>query len=80
MKQNVEVYTQPDCPPCKVVKQYLDHHNISYEEFDVSTDMDARNRMINEFEAYSTPTIRVGEELVIGFDLKKLASLLSIED
>lgn len=79
MKHNVEVYTQPDCPPCKVVKEFLNHHSISFKEFDVSEDMDARNRMIHEFEAYSTPTIRVGDELVIGFDLKKLSQLLEIQ-
>lgn len=80
MMENVEVYTQPDCPPCKVVKQFLEHHSVSYKEFDVSVDMAARDRMVNEFQSYSTPTVRVGEELVVGFDLSKLQTLLGISD
>ena len=33
--EKIEVYTQPDCPPCVIVKEFLKHNNIAYEEFDV---------------------------------------------
>ncbi|TYR79868.1 NrdH-redoxin [Priestia megaterium] len=76
--KKVEVYTQPSCPPCQIVKQFLQHHQISYTEFDVSTDSIARDRMISEFESYSTPTVRVDDELVKGFDLQRLEHLLGL--
>lgn len=33
--RKIEVYTQPDCPPCVIVKEFLKHNNVVYEEFDV---------------------------------------------
>ncbi len=33
--KKIEVYTQPDCPPCVIVKEFLKHNNVAYEEFDV---------------------------------------------
>ncbi|MFC3884294.1 glutaredoxin domain-containing protein [Bacillus songklensis] len=77
MKQ-VEVYTQPSCPPCQIVKEFLKHHQVSYIEYDITKDAKAKDRMVNAFRAYSTPTVKVDEELVIGFDLKRLESLLGL--
>jgi glutaredoxin 3 len=77
MKQ-VEVYTQPSCPPCQIVKEFLKHHQISYVEYDITKDANAKKRMLNTFQSYSTPTVKVGEELVIGFDLQRLERLLEL--
>lgn len=76
--KRVSVYTQPDCPPCQIVKQYLDHHEIDYTVLDVSKDAKARNKMVNEFKSFSTPTVTVDEEIVAGFDLQKLEKLLEL--
>ncbi|MBM7703405.1 glutaredoxin domain-containing protein [Metabacillus iocasae] len=78
MSKTVEVYTQPACPPCQVVKQFLTHYNVPFVEFDVSKDQSARNRMLNEFQSYSTPTVRVGSDIVKGFDLQQLEALLEL--
>jgi glutaredoxin 3 len=77
-EKTVTVYTQPDCPPCKVVKEFLRHHQIDFEEFDVSKDKAARNRLINVYRSYSTPTIVVGDEVVTGFDLQALEKILGL--
>lgn len=77
-KKRVDVYTQPDCPPCQIVKQFLDHNHITYTVYDVSKDQQARNKMIEEFKSYSTPTVSVDGEIVAGFDLQKLEKLLNL--
>ncbi|MDT2047524.1 NrdH-redoxin [Priestia aryabhattai] len=76
--KNVELYTQPSCPPCEIVKQFLKHNNISYKEYDVSKDVKARNRMIEVFQSYSTPTVKVNDDVVKGFDLQTLEKLLDL--
>jgi len=78
--KKVTVYTQPSCPPCQVVKKFLDHHQISYIEKDVSIDLDARTTLINELQSTSTPTVTVDDAVVTGFDLQKLEKLLEIEN
>ena len=76
--RSIELYTQPACPPCEIVKQFLQHHHVSYKEFDVSKAASARKRMTTELESYSTPTIRVDQEIIRGFDLQALEKLLNI--
>lgn len=80
MKKVVTVYTQPSCPPCQVVKQFLDHHQVSYIEKDVSVDDEAREKLVNELNSTSTPTITVNDQIVTGFDLKKLEELLELNE
>ncbi|MGP6148950.1 glutaredoxin domain-containing protein [Priestia flexa] len=76
--KNVELYTQPACPPCEIVKLFLKHNNISYKEYDVSKDIAARNRMIEVFQSYSTPTVKVNNDVIKGFDLQTLEKLLDL--
>ncbi|QNF29293.1 glutaredoxin family protein [Metabacillus elymi] len=80
MKKVVIVYSQPSCPPCQVVKQFLNHHNVSYIEEDISVDTDARDKLVNELLSTSTPTITVDDQVVAGFDLKKLEELLDLRE
>jgi glutaredoxin-like YruB-family protein len=78
MEKVVIVYTQPSCPPCQVVKQFLNHHNVSYIEKDVSVDTEARDKLVYELKSTSTPTITVNDLVVTGFDLKKLEELIGL--
>ena len=77
--KKIEVYTQPDCPPCTIVKEFLKHNNVVYEEFDIKKDAAARNRLLYDYESYSTPTVVIDEEVVAGFQIEKLQQLLGIE-
>lgn len=77
--KKVIVYTQPSCPPCQVVKQFLDHHQITYTEKDVSADTEARRILVEDLHSTSTPTVTVDNQVVTGFDLKKLEELLGIK-
>ncbi len=79
MKKQVVVYTQPSCPPCQIVKQFLNHYQIEYSEKDVSIDSKARDILVNELSSTSTPTVTVDDNIVIGFDLQKLEELLEIK-
>ncbi|WP_028398838.1 glutaredoxin domain-containing protein [Ectobacillus panaciterrae] len=78
MKQ-VEVYTQPDCPPCQIVKKFLRHYSVPYTEYNIKTDSTAQNRLVHDYNSYSTPTVIVDGEAVIGFDIERLQQLLDIE-
>lgn len=76
LAKTIMVYTQPDCPPCKIVKQFLDHHHIRYDETDITKDAQAKDYLINTLQSYSTPTVTVNEHTVKGFDLAALEQLL----
>lgn len=38
---NIRVYTTSWCPDCRRAKRFLQEHQLSYEEFDIETDAQA---------------------------------------
>lgn len=77
--KRVEVYTQPECPPCEIVKQFLKHNDIIFEEYDVKKDTAARNRLLHDYDSFSTPTVVIDSEVVTGFQIEKLEELLGLQ-
>ncbi|MFC0270715.1 glutaredoxin family protein [Metabacillus herbersteinensis] len=78
MNKSVIIYTQPECPPCKIVKQFLNHHQVPFQEVDITKNEQARNKLIHEIKSSSTPTVTVDSEVVAGFDLARLEKLLEL--
>ncbi|QPC46176.1 glutaredoxin family protein [Mangrovibacillus cuniculi] len=70
------VYSQPDCPPCQLVKMYLNDRGIKFTEKNIREDQQAFKEVTEIYRASSTPVVAVNGEAVIGFDLEKLTSLL----
>lgn len=76
--KRVVLYSQPSCPPCFAAKQFLTARKISFEYKDVQKDPIALRELI-DLKSQSTPTILVGEEVMIGFDPERLESMLAVE-
>ncbi|MEG9296470.1 glutaredoxin family protein [Mangrovibacillus sp. Mu-81] len=72
----VTVYTQPECPPCEVVKLFLKEYKINYIERNIKEDNGARKHLIEELKSYSTPTITVDDKVISGFNLEALKEAL----
>jgi glutaredoxin-like protein NrdH len=75
--RQVTLYTQPDCPPCEVVKLFLKEYNIDYLEKNIKEDNEAKDHLINQLKSYSTPTITVDETTISGFNLESLKAALN---
>ena len=73
--KKVILYSQPGCPPCFAAKQFLAARNIPFEYKDVK-DNPAAMRELVKLNSRTTPTIVVGDEVLIGFDPERLESLL----
>ncbi len=72
---NVIVYTSSTCPYCTMTKEYLDKKSVSYEEKNISTDMSAREELMNMGHMGVPVTLIDGNEIV-GFDTDRIDSLL----
>ena len=71
----VKVYTSNTCSYCHMVKEYLEEKGIEYIERNVSTDSEARKELIaNGY--MGVPVVYIGDEVIQGFDKKKLDELL----
>ncbi|WRP08255.1 glutaredoxin domain-containing protein [Rossellomorea aquimaris] len=75
--KKVTLYTQPDCPPCEVVKMFLKEHNVEYKEINIKEDEQARDYLVKELKSYSTPTITVDSVVISGFNLDALTAALN---
>ena len=73
--KRVILYSQPGCPPCYAAKKFLTAHSIPFEYKDVQADPAALRELVR-LNSRSTPTIVVGDEVMIGFDPDRLEALL----
>jgi len=60
------------------VKQHLRSHAVSFEEIDVSTDMQRAKAMVERSGQYGVPVVDIDGEIVVGFDRPRIDALLGI--
>jgi glutaredoxin-like YruB-family protein len=73
--KRVLLYSQPGCPPCVAAKQFLKARQVAFEYKDVQADSVALQELM-DLNSRSTPTIVVGDEVMIGFDPERLEAML----
>ena len=76
--KKVSIYTTPTCSYCREAKEFFKDNSISYEEYNVLTDMDKRKEMIEKSGQMGVPVIVIGDDLMVGFDRDKMSELLGI--
>ena len=78
MDKTVTIYTTPTCHFCQMSKEFFKEHNVPYTEHNVAADMEKRQEMIDRSGQMGVPVIYIGDEMIIGFDKKRLESALGI--
>ncbi len=76
----VAIYTTKTCGYCKLAKEFFQKNSIAYNEYDVGTDLQRREEMINLTGQMGVPVITVGQDTIIGFNKGKLAQLLDVTE
>lgn len=78
MEKTVTIYSTPVCHFCHMAKDFFKENNINFTEHDVAMDAEKRQEMVEMTNQMGVPVIRIGDDVVIGFDEGKLKELLSI--
>ncbi|MHB1005897.1 MAG: glutaredoxin family protein [Chloroflexota bacterium] len=60
------------------MKEFLSQKGVAYVERDVATDAQAMAELV-ELGYMTTPVIRVDDEVVVGFNRKRLEQILGLE-
>lgn len=76
-EKQVIIYSTPVCHFCNQAKEYFTENNVTYTEHDVAADQDKRQEMIEMTGQMGVPVIRIGDDVVVGFDEDKIAELLT---
>lgn len=74
----VKVYSTNSCPWCVKAKNYLKMNNIDYTEVNVNEDKEAAMEMIEKSKQTGVPVLEIGNEIVVGFDKRRIDSLLNL--
>ena len=74
---DVIVYSSPTCPYCHMVKEFLSHRGINFEERDVSRDRSAAQELVGKTGQMGVPVTVIGGQTIIGFDRARLEQALS---
>lgn len=78
MEKTVTIYSTPVCHFCHMAKDFFKENNIKFTEHDVAADAEKRQEMVEMTNQMGVPVIRIGDDVVIGFDEGKLKELLNI--
>lgn len=80
MDQNINkgvfVYSTPTCHFCLDAKDYFNQNGVSFTEFDVSSDAEKRQSMIDLTGQKGVPVIVIDDQVVIGFNKSKIYNSL----
>lgn len=76
----VRLFSTPTCPFCVALKNFLEEHDIQFEELDVAEDEIAQKEMIKKSGQMGVPVIEIDGQIVVGFDQGKIKRLLKITD
>ncbi len=74
--RKIVIYTQPDSLPCEAVKLFLKDRGAKYEERNVEEDEAIVRELKEKYNSRSTPTVVIGDEVLIGFDPERIDELL----
>jgi glutaredoxin len=73
----VVMYCTPWCPDCRLARAWLEEHNISYTEVDISVNLNAARQVRFWGEGVQvTPTFEIDGQIILDFDEKKLKAIL----
>lgn len=79
----VKVFALSTCPYCRMTRAYLDENDVEYEvvEVDLLTGAE-REEAIAEVKSLSGgtsfPVIMVDEDMIVGFNKKRMKELLAL--
>lgn len=75
--KSVTIYSTPSCHFCHMAKDYFTENNVVFTEHDVASDLEKRKEMMDMTGQMGVPVIRIGDDVVIGFDEEKVKELLA---
>jgi len=78
MQTSVIIYSTPVCHFCHAAKEFFAENDVAFTEHDVAADLEKRQEMIEMTGQMGVPVIRIGDDVVIGFDEDKVKELLKM--
>lgn len=75
---DITIYSTPTCVYCRTLKEYLKRNKIAFKETDVTKDEKELEKMIKISGQMGVPVVEIGDNVVVGFDKKRIDELLGL--
>lgn len=59
-----------------MAKDWFGKHGVSFVDYNVATDLEKRQEMVKLTGQMGVPVIKIGNDVIVGFNEPKLADLL----
>lgn len=76
--KKVEIFSTETCHFCHMAKDWLTSKNVSFVDYNVGSDVEKRKEMMEMTGQLGVPVIRIGNEVMIGFNPDQMAKILEI--
>lgn len=61
-----------------MTKEFLKEKGINYTDYNVASDIEKRQEMMQKSGQMGVPVIFIGDDMTIGFDKERLSTLLGV--
>jgi glutaredoxin 3 len=78
--KKVEIYSTTTCHFCHMAKDWLTEKKIPFTDYNVADDMDKRKEMVEMTGQLGVPVIRIGDNVMVGFNQAEMAKLLEVAE
>ncbi len=65
---SVTIYSTPTCGYCNLAKDYFRKNNISYQDYNVASDVRKAEEMVKKSGQMGVPVIDINGKIIIGFN------------
>ncbi len=77
--KKIEIYSTETCHFCHMAKDFFNAHNLAFTDYNVSKDSQKLMEMKEKSGQLGVPVIVIdGQEVIVGFDQNRLASVLGV--
>jgi len=77
MDKNITIYSTPSCHFCHAAKDFFTEKGVQYTDYNVLDNLEKRQEMIDMTGQMGVPVIRIGDDVVVGFDQPMIEKLLA---
>jgi glutaredoxin len=78
--KKVEIFSTPTCHFCHMAKEWLTAKSVPFTDYNVGEDLAKRKEMVEMTGQLGVPVIRIGDEVMIGFNPAQMAKTLGIAE
>ena len=77
--KTVEIYSTASCHFCHMAKEWMTEKNIPFVDYNVGENIERRHEMVEMTGQLGVPVIKIGDEVMVGFNQEKMSQLLGVQ-